>query len=241
MQKGASKRAAGRLRRGIRLVPDTYDQVAETLTTMERTLRNTRSVASPEQEHAALRAAIRTPLLDERARREPAAGSRADRQLRSRAARAPGPKARARTTRLSRPTGWPRQRALYELNRLRLYWFDDPACYVNEDSRVLAELRALLERPWQAWLARVVSPATLPGSEDPSSADPRELLRTWMVRDRTPADTEDSRWICRGDGPAWLPPPAGRSPRSTGSWRQASSRAHSVASPIPCKPPCSAS
>lgn len=81
------------------------------------------------------------------------------------------------------------QRSLYELNRLKLYWFDDPDLYVNEQSTLLAELHAALERPWQEWLQRQVPDAVT------RAADPAAELRSRAERDATPSSGEPSRWF----------------------------------------------
>lgn len=81
------------------------------------------------------------------------------------------------------------QRILYGINRLRLYWFDDPAHYVNEHSRVLHALGRRIENAWQAWLE-----ARLPASALETSA-PDTLVRQWFERDRVPVDNADARWF----------------------------------------------
>ena len=43
------------------------------------------------------------------------------------------------------------QRILYYINRLKLFWFDDLANYINENSSVLFEIRLTLETEWIAW------------------------------------------------------------------------------------------
>ena len=80
-------------------------------------------------------------------------------------------------------------RALYELNRLNLYWFDDPGLYANERSTVLSFLRDLLEEPWQEWLLAQL-PASPSAHEDPAAA-----LRSWASVDGVASDTPDQRWF----------------------------------------------
>jgi hypothetical protein len=80
------------------------------------------------------------------------------------------------------------QRALYQINRLRLYWLDPPSAYENERSRVLLDLQERLEVPWQAWLARQIR-------DDPQNEDAPVVLRRWAARDRVGAETEDQRWV----------------------------------------------
>jgi hypothetical protein len=77
------------------------------------------------------------------------------------------------------------QRALYEVNRRRFYWFDEPSAYASERSPVLLALQERLERPWQRWLARRVP------EEGLDAEDPRAVLLSWVARDREPADGQD--------------------------------------------------
>lgn len=81
------------------------------------------------------------------------------------------------------------QRALYAINRLRLYWGDDPGAYENERSRVLADFQDLLEAPWQRWLA-----ARVP-SEDFEPVNAESTLARWADRDLTPVPTLDGDWM----------------------------------------------
>lgn len=43
------------------------------------------------------------------------------------------------------------QRALYRINRLKLFWFDDLNAYANERSPYIDRIRERIEAPWQAW------------------------------------------------------------------------------------------
>ena len=88
------------------------------------------------------------------------------------------------------------QRALYAINRLRLYWCDDPGAYENERSRVLADFQDLLEAPWQRWLARSVPTDEL----EPNDAE--STLCNWAQRDLTPHSTPDGSWIAEEMGPS---------------------------------------
>ena len=83
------------------------------------------------------------------------------------------------------------QRALYELNRLSFYWFDDPSHYVNEHSAVLRTLHEQLEPPWQAWLARAVP------REDLEAEEPQAVLERWVERDLTESWSEAGEWFAR--------------------------------------------
>lgn len=86
------------------------------------------------------------------------------------------------------------QRALYAINRLRLYWCDDPGAYENERSRVLADFQDLLEAPWQRWLAGRVP------TDELEPHDAEGTLRTWAERDLTPYPTRDGGWIAEEMG-----------------------------------------
>ena len=43
------------------------------------------------------------------------------------------------------------QRVLYQINRLKLFWYDDLQNYVNENSTYLYSLREKIETTWQDW------------------------------------------------------------------------------------------
>jgi hypothetical protein len=81
------------------------------------------------------------------------------------------------------------QRALYELNRLRLYWGDDPNAYVNERSPLLAGWQERLEQPWQRWLARQLPEEAL------AFDDAEARLRAWAERDTRAVESADSRFV----------------------------------------------
>lgn len=85
-------------------------------------------------------------------------------------------------------------RLLYGVHRLSLYWFDDPANYVNEHSRVLRELAGRIEEAWQAWLHARVS------SDEVTTPEPARLLRAWVERDRTETASDDGRWFAEDAG-----------------------------------------
>jgi hypothetical protein len=88
-----------------------------------------------------------------------------------------------RTARLSA------QRCLYALNRLRLYWGDDPDRYLNERSSTLMELQLLLEEPWETWLERRIPRREL------EVEDPASTLTAWAERDRVPSPSPQSAWV----------------------------------------------
>lgn len=134
-----------------------------------------------------VRALIATPDLDQRVRRDPYIAGVLQSDLARESERAwssPDDVADDATER-SRACV---QRALYELNRLDLYWFDDPDRYVNENSTTLAALHEALERPWQRWLLQRI-PA------DAIAGDPAEAIRARAARDATPCDGADQRWF----------------------------------------------
>jgi hypothetical protein len=134
--------------------------------------------------HRSLRALVRTPDLDERLRRQPELDERLFELLERASDLAWSDDthtdeelpevARARLA---------TQRALYELNRLRFFWFDAPEYYANENSPVLAALREQLEVPWQRWLARQLG--------EVGGADPHATLEAWIRRDREPCAGAD--------------------------------------------------
>lgn len=81
------------------------------------------------------------------------------------------------------------QRVLYGINRLRLYWFDDPIHYDNERSFVLAAIAESIERAWQGWLRAQVP------DEGLDTSDLAATLRAWSERDRGAAPTDAERWF----------------------------------------------
>lgn len=144
--------------------------------------------------HAAVNRCARQPGLDERAAREP---EWAD-SLRVRLSRASeqawaveGPPEDPSRAALRLDT----QRALYAINRLRLYWCDDPEAYANERSRVLADFQDILEAPWQRWLAQSVP------MDELEQHDAERTLQSWAQRDLTPHSNCEGRWIAEEMGP----------------------------------------
>lgn len=131
-----------------------------------------------------LRALLRAPDLDALASREP---ERVHRMLaRARdstdlawATDADANEARREAARLET------QRALYAVNRLKFFWFDTPAAYVNERSPLLQQWQRLLEEPWQAWLAAQVPRDGLDGRETP-----QQVLERWVERERLAPPTD---------------------------------------------------
>jgi hypothetical protein len=142
--------------------------------------------------HCTLRTLIRTPGLNERQHREPQWCASVLGQL----ARA---SALAWDDRFNVDDASPTlnsvrlatQRALYELNRSRFYWFDDPDSYRNECSPVLLALQSELEAPWQRWLARLVV------NDGMKQAGPSDVLRMWAHRDLTPPVHQDESWFAK--------------------------------------------
>jgi hypothetical protein len=62
---------------------------------------------------------------------------------------------------------WLLQRTLYRVNRLGLFWYDDPRRYVNERSPYLMAVRERIERAWQEWEALDADAAELRRLEAP--------------------------------------------------------------------------
>jgi hypothetical protein len=62
---------------------------------------------------------------------------------------------------------WLLQRTLYRVNRLGLFWYDDPRHYANERSPYLMAVRERIERAWQDWEARALDVAALRRLEAP--------------------------------------------------------------------------
>jgi hypothetical protein len=62
---------------------------------------------------------------------------------------------------------WLLQRTLYRVNRLGLFWYDDPRQYVNERSPYLMAVRERIERAWQEWEVRELDMAGLRRLEAP--------------------------------------------------------------------------
>ncbi len=96
---------------------------------------------------------------------------------------------------LTAPLRLDTQRALYAINRLRFYWYDDPDSYDNERSRVLADFQDSLEGPWQRWLAHRTS------LDDLETSDAADTLNKWAQRDLTPQSTPESDWLAEEMGP----------------------------------------
>lgn len=142
---------------------------------------------SPTSTSAQLRALIRTPDLDASVRDDPAffAALRRDLGRTSDLAWAPLEPDDPAVDRARSCV----HRSLYELNRLKLYWFDDPQQYVNERSTALADLHAALESPWQAWLLRQSTRGA------PAASDVAQTIRARAAQDATPCDTPDRRWF----------------------------------------------
>ncbi len=131
---------------------------------------------------------VRSPGLDERVRAEPNLVAPLRQAIDEAVARAWSPDRNAADEQVASERLLT-QRLLYGINRLRLFWFDDPSNYANERSRVLADLAEQLEAAWQEWLRRQVPDDGL-DSEDVAST-----LRAWMERDRTPLPSADHQFF----------------------------------------------
>lgn len=107
-----------------------------------------------------------------------------DRKLRANpamAARFEGALTRALRAAYCAPAGidaahWLAQRSLYRVNRLGLFWYDDPRRYVNERSPYLMAVRERIERAWQEWEARALDVAGMRRLEVPLAL--RARIRT---------------------------------------------------------------
>jgi hypothetical protein len=139
--------------------------------------------------HQLVQALIETPDLDEQLSRGPEVRQILDARL-----RALGDAAWNAEGALTESARLASLRCLYALNRLRLYWGDDPDRYLNERSSTLMELQRILEEPWQTWLERRVSRGELE-VEDPTNA-----LAAWAARDRTPRLSPQCEWVADSMG-----------------------------------------
>lgn len=149
------------------------------------------------QSQAALRALIRTPDLDGRVAREPELLTGLSHRVKALSREAwtgqrHGATLDVRAARLAA------QRALYELNRLKLYWGDDPDHYANEQSATLLDLQIQLEAPFERWLDRQVPAEAFAQAGQPNDGvemNPSGVLSAWASGDRTPTLTRTTLWF----------------------------------------------
>lgn len=81
------------------------------------------------------------------------------------------------------------QRVLYQIFRMKLFWYDDFDNYKNEDSAYLFLLRAKIEGAWQQWETRQLDLASF------KRGSIEEELRTRVAKDLNPAPTATERYI----------------------------------------------
>jgi len=86
---------------------------------------------------------------------------------------------------------WLLQRTLYRVNRLGLFWYDDPRRYVNERSPYLMAVRERIERAWQEWEARDIDAASLRRLEAPLA------LRARVRGDLSAAPSATARYFAQ--------------------------------------------
>jgi hypothetical protein len=81
------------------------------------------------------------------------------------------------------------QRALYRINRLQLFWYDDLRAYENERSPYLLGIRDRIEHAWQAWELRSYPVQAL--RREPVA----DGLRARAARDVDAPPSEAGRWF----------------------------------------------
>jgi hypothetical protein len=80
-------------------------------------------------------------------------------------------------------------RILYEINRLKFFWYDDLDNYKNEDSVYLLKIRNLIEAKWQSWESDNLNYTIL------ESGSLEEVLRERVTRDLDSEDTAESLYF----------------------------------------------
>lgn len=81
------------------------------------------------------------------------------------------------------------QRILYQINRLKLFWYDDLRNYSNERSLYLCSCRNKIEAAWQNWELAQIDVAAL------QELDVKQALIKRASADLEPPLSEDSRYI----------------------------------------------
>ena len=82
------------------------------------------------------------------------------------------------------------QRALYRVNRFKLFWYDDLRAYDNERSGYLRGVRDRVEAAWQAW-----EMAQLPAAALRRERDVAEALRRRAAEDVAPPPASDGLYF----------------------------------------------
>jgi hypothetical protein len=84
------------------------------------------------------------------------------------------------------------QRVLYQINRLKLFWYDDLRHYNNEGSFYLAKLRHRIESAWQQWELTQLNVAV---TEIQALDDVEQALRDRVAVDVDPPLSQDRLFI----------------------------------------------
>lgn len=82
------------------------------------------------------------------------------------------------------------QRALYRVNRLKLFWYDDLEAYANERSAYLRGVRDRVEAAWQAWELAQLGPSAAEADEGVA-----ESLKRRAAADVAPAPSPDGLYF----------------------------------------------
>jgi hypothetical protein len=82
------------------------------------------------------------------------------------------------------------QRALYRVNRLKLFWYDDLSRYDNERSAYLRGVRDRIEAAWQSWELAQLGPKSVGPEEDVVQA-----LQSRAARDVAPPPSADGLYF----------------------------------------------
>ena len=86
---------------------------------------------------------------------------------------------------------WLLQRTLYRVNRLGMFWYDDPRRYANERSPYLMAVRDRIERAWQDWESRALEVAAVRRVEAPLA------LRSRVRQDAAARRDADGRYFAQ--------------------------------------------
>jgi hypothetical protein len=86
---------------------------------------------------------------------------------------------------------WLLHRTLYRVNRLGVFWYDDPRHYANERSPYLMAVRERIERAWQEWESRDLDVAVLRRVEAPLA------LRSRVRADAAARPSADGRYFAQ--------------------------------------------
>ncbi len=80
-------------------------------------------------------------------------------------------------------------RILYQINRLKLFWYDDLENYVNENSLYLLKVRNRMDAVWQSWESDQLN------NESLASVNVADGLRDRVARDLSPDDSPDDLYF----------------------------------------------